>query len=262
MNDQLNDLLTHRAAQLLSRYLGTLLVATGAVTAAQADAWLLTAAQILVALALFAFDHVVSRIRSDRKVEAAKEEERSSLSGDAPGPWNATIVLLAIGLVFASGIGCASSASPQVQAAQRSETFRIGMKTLNASIKSGKVSKEQARRLAPYVLAANKLLDETQRQANDVATLQAQLKVATTPADKAEIQAQLDVAQDAYLNLLKSLDAALDAFDAATENPDVLPEPTVNPTTRPVSRGGGVSRGAGTGSLAGTRQWNPLRRAA
>lgn len=172
------------------------------------------------------------------------------------------ILLLGAGLAIAAATavpGCSSSPSPQVQAAQRSEAFRVGLHALNAAISEGKVSKAQARKLAPYVLAANALLDQAQAQANTVATLEAQLKVAPDDAARAQIQAQLDVARDAYSNLLRSLDAALTAFQAAKDNPDAIPD---GPATVPTGGSRGVARASAALALAGGRSGGPLHRAA
>jgi hypothetical protein len=104
-----------------------------------------------------------------------------------------------------------------VQVARQEQAFTLGLEAVNAGIESGRLDKEQYKRLRPLVIAVNAYLDDAKASAADVATLEAKLGSVNDRRRRARLQQQLDVARDAFTRAMRSLNAALKAFNAAQQ---------------------------------------------
>jgi hypothetical protein len=264
MLDALKSALAARLAQFLLR-LATMIAAAigweGFDQGAQGKAFV-AGVMAVVAFLLDALIHskkFAPLIAKGREFLQFSDEQPPADKSSTLASW-IVLALLGVGLAVAATVpGCSSNPSPQVQAAQRSEAFRVALHALNVAIKRGDVSPEQSRKLAPYALAADALIDQLQARAGTVETLQAQLKIAPDDQARLEIQAQLDVARDAYTNLLRDLDAAITAFERAKDSPDAIPDA---PAAGPIGRGRGDAHPAATLALARHRSGDHLARAA
>jgi hypothetical protein len=151
---------------------------------------------------------------------------------------NPMIALVAVGLLFATGAGCASSnASPEVQVARQEQLFTLGLEAVNTGLESGQLDKAEFAKLRPLVIAANAYLDAAKASAVEVETLEAKLAASVNTEERADLQRQLDVARDQFTRSLKSLNAALKAFDTARQEAHAAPvRDTVKPPATAAAR--------------------------
>jgi hypothetical protein len=249
------QILTARLTQILSRPLMALATAYG-VERVKADDAVSAIVAGVVAVVLFAFDLLVHSKRAENLRRLLGD-----LHDEAKGPYEPALDLKKlVPLLLIGGllIGGCSAATPQVQVARQEQAFTLGLEAVDAGIESGRLDKEQYKRLRPLVIAVSAYLDDAKASAADIAALEAKLAASVNTDERARLQQELDVARDTFTRAMRSLNAALKAFNAAQQeagHATAAVRDAVEPvgTTDAGADAGGVGWAAGFGG--GGRRW-------